>query len=138
VYSKLDHETSLASSFPESSTNCPSSTALRIEHKTSRSPLNNNVRHSRDAGGSIVRAPSNRPLPQNTSRRRDEERVAAAVVGREEGEIFREPKTSVWARGKRSPKARVVDGLTLLIGIVGLRADEEGLVVAILHQLVLL
>jgi hypothetical protein len=30
-------------------------------------------------------------------------------------------------------KARVVDGLTLIIGIIVLWADEEGLVVAVLH-----
>jgi hypothetical protein len=39
---------------------------------------------------------------------------------------------------RRLSKARVVDGLTLIIGIIDLWADEEGLVVAVLHQLVLL
>jgi hypothetical protein len=105
---------------------------LCIEHKTDHCSLNNDIRHSRDPGGSIVRAASNRPLAQNTGRRRDEERVAAAVVGWEESEIFREPETLVWVRG------RVVDGLTVIVGIIGLWADEEGLVIAILHQLVLL
>jgi hypothetical protein len=75
---------------------------------------------------------------QNTSRRRDEERIAAAILGREEGEIFREPEASVWIRGKQYSKVKVVDGLTLIIGIIGLWADEEGLVVAVFHQLVLL
>ena len=47
----------------------------------------NPIGHLRDPSGRIVRAPSDRPLPQRTSRWREEERIAAAILGEKECEI---------------------------------------------------
>jgi hypothetical protein len=98
----------------------------------------NPIRHLRNPSRGVVRASGNRPLPQRTSRWREKERVAAAILRKEEFEIYHPHTHKISTNTSASPRNHGQRELTFIRAVAGFGVNHERLVVAILYQFVLL